>query len=277
MALYPPPVYHLGTVNTIFNTNDFSQSETSLSFANADQRYLFKTGADTSVANTTFNNAVSLNSSLTAYNGISVVIGGLSVQNSNISVTGGTIISNSNPILAKAGLTVNGASTFDGITTAGITANSLILANAGLNMGNTGITLGTYMPTVNQLGYFSQAALTTPTNLTSGTIKNLVSITLPAGSYVLHYWSQFYTAGTAVTATQLTVGLGTTNADVNTTRNDIFANQTVSNFSTPGLQGVFMLSASSSTTIYLNTLASWTPTGTPITTNYSYIRSIRVG
>jgi hypothetical protein len=62
MSIYPPPREHNGSLNTIFNSTDYknTNNEGGLSISKADSRYLRNNGIVVSSAETTFNNTVNL-------------------------------------------------------------------------------------------------------------------------------------------------------------------------------------------------------------------------
>jgi hypothetical protein len=242
MSANLPPKTINGSLNSVFNTNDFASSTEAKNDAKYDGKYLKLTGGTLSGGLTT--------PSLSVNNSIST---------NGITSTTGTNQFNS--------LSVNNSITTNGIT------------STGTNQFNSNITLpttynaspNTSLPGTNQLGEYLSVS-NSGTNASTGTVLAIVSLTLPPGIWMCVWRASIFPTGTGTgTYSNMRIAFTTTNATITSAtdvqqRLSIAASQSCLGGATNGydvsLMGSTIAPLTSSTTYYLNAVSVYTSSTT---------------
>lgn len=309
MSAYEPPV----AVYPIFDSLAFqAPNSASITLAEADARYLARNNIATSnttltsfagditVGNSTFDYASGTGLTIkTTTSGESIfanVLSGVTTKqkfelNPNhthlydaIRITDSSAPTNYT-LLQQTTTTLNIDNQIAGSTTniktktaGGSAVTALALSSTDVTT-NLPITLGyTVAPTSAQLGYtVSNTALTTQTNPTTAIFRNLGSVTLGAGTWLI-YFNLTFTSTNAVVqsltktiieiSTSNTIFTGNTSAQNNTPR----YNTTVNNTDQFQFQTSYVAVNTASTTWYFNFRFDYTGGASSVSGSYSYSR-----
>lgn len=148
-------------------------------------------------------------------------------------------------------------------------SNGDITALTGLSSGITGVTTGA-APSAGVVGEVLSAVTASAITLTSGSLANLVSLSLPAGEYELESAAQLINAGNV---TAFSFGVSTASATLPSNWYDVYAITTTLASGTSSRQGMSRrIRLSATTTVYLVVQATFTSTCTAL----GYIRAMRV-
>ncbi|WPH66302.1 tail fiber protein [Klebsiella phage SAA231] len=148
-------------------------------------------------------------------------------------------------------------------------SNGDITALTGLSSGITGVTTGA-APSAGIVGEVLSAVTASAITLTSGSLANLVSLSLPAGEYELESAAQLINAGNV---TAFSFGVSTASATLPSNWYDVYSITTTLASGTSSRQGMSRrIRLSATTTVYLVVQATFTSTCTAL----GYIRAMRV-
>lgn len=219
--------------------------------------------------------------------------------NTDITSIAGSAATLTTPRSIQTNLTLTSAANFDGsadvtpgvsgilgVTNGGTGANSAgaartslgaaasgsngdITALTGLSSGITGVTTGA-APSAGVVGEVLSAVTASAITLTSGSLANLVSLSLPAGEYELESAAQLTNAGNV---TAFSFGVSTASATLPSNWYDVYSITTTLASGTSSRQGMsHRIRLSATTTVYLVVQATFTSTCTAL----GYIRAMRV-
>jgi hypothetical protein len=186
-----------------------------------------------------------------------------------VTCNAGLLMNNASGITAYL-ITAQGPVTCNaGISATTIAASGAITCNGGLIMGandNITLTTGSTLPTSGQLGYVVSGSLGgSPTSTTAGNVEQAMSLTIPAGTYMVTVQIIFDANTSAYTKIILSTGSAI-----------MFNGDMVGSTATQNANKVEVLFLSTfvqhavSTTYYINTQASVASLG--YTGSYKYVR-----